>query len=512
MPTYQHPGVYVEETLSPLSSTLVAPGRAVAAFVGENSQGPSTPTLVNSWNQYKTLYGNFSGNQDYLAYAVFTYFQNGGTQAWIVRAAPSDSATAYTELNNRAGSPAALLKLTAISPGDWANTLTVSVADTGTAGAGRFNLFLTLNGTIVERWLDVTTNPGDARYLVAMVNSPVSGSLHVTAANELSSASGYVWSSLDTPAVQSSTPLTGGMQGATAADLVSATEQLESVEGILNVNLPGVSDSSVINPLITWAQHLGHVFLVIDAPGASPGESASSLVSDFAALTSGGSALTSTSYAAIYGPWLNISDPASAVAGAVLSIPPGGAVLGVYAKTDGVSGVAQSPAGTIAGLSGVLSLQANFTDSQSDTLNNASINVIRRFTGYGFLIWGARTLKTGYPDRYITVRRTLQYIRKALIDGLQFAVFRPNDPDLWLLVTDSITQFLMTLVQNRTLAGTTPATSFFVTCDATNNPPSTTGVGELRVDVGVALQSPAEFVVISLGQLQGSGTTVTETL
>lgn len=512
MPTYQRPGVYVEETLSPLSSALASPGLATAAFVGENAQGPSVPTLVSSWSQYKTLYGGFSGNSNFLPYSVYSYFQNGGNQAWVVRAAPGDSVVANVQLNNRAGSPAALLKLTAASAGDWANTLTVDVADTGPTGQGRFNLVLTLNGLTVERWLDVTMNPTDGRYLVAMMNSPVSGSQMVSAINLLSSADGYAWSALDTPAVQTATPLTGGQQGSSAADLVTAAELLESVDGIINLNLPGVSDSSVINPLITWAEGLGTVFLVVDTPSASAGESSATLTTDFTALTSGGSALSPTSYAAVYGPWLNVSDPGSSVSGAVISIPAGGAVLGVFARTDSNSGVAQSPAGTIAGLSGVISLQANFTDAQAATLNNASINLIRKFTGHGFLVWGARTLKTGYPDRYVAVRRTLQYIRKALVDGLQFTVFRPNDQELWTLVTNTIQQFLLGLMQQRTLAGGTPADSFFVVCDATNNPPSTVGVGELHVEVGVALQNPAEFVIITLGQIQGSSTTVTETL
>jgi phage tail sheath protein FI len=42
--------------------------------------------------------------------------------------------------------------------------------------------------------------------------------------------------------------------------------------------------------------------------------------------------------------------------------------------------------------------------------------------------------------------------------------------------------------------------AFFVTCDATNNPPETRMPGELYVDIGLAPVRPAEFVVIRITQ------------
>jgi phage tail sheath protein FI len=46
----------------------------------------------------------------------------------------------------------------------------------------------------------------------------------------------------------------------------------------------------------------------------------------------------------------------------------------------------------------------------------------------------------------------------------------------------------------------TSADAFFVKCDAENNPQDSIASGEVHIEIGVALQYPAEFVVINLSQ------------
>jgi phage tail sheath protein FI len=59
-------------------------------------------------------------------------------------------------------------------------------------------------------------------------------------------------------------------------------------------------------------------------------------------------------------------------------------------------------------------------------------------------------------------------------------------------------------MQTGVLAGTTPDQAYFVTCDSTNNTSTTVAQGVVNVQVGVAVQSPAEFIVIEIGQYSGS--------
>jgi phage tail sheath protein FI len=121
---------------------------------------------------------------------------------------------------------------------------------------------------------------------------------------------------------------------------------------------------------------------------------------------------------------------------------------------------------------------------------------------------GSRTLQPGYSTRYVPVRRSLTYIEKSLTDLTQFAIFEPNDYRLWAQITSTVYNFLSTFWQQGGLSGTTPQSAFFVKCDADINTPTTISNGFVNIQVGVALQSPAEFVIINIGQFNG-GTTVT---
>jgi hypothetical protein len=50
------------------------------------------------------------------------------------------------------------------------------------------------------------------------------------------------------------------------------------------------------------------------------------------------------------------------------------------------------------------------------------------------------------------------------------------------------------------LRGATNAQAFFIKCDAENNSAQQIANGEVHIQVGVALQYPAEFIVIDLSQ------------
>jgi phage tail sheath protein FI len=121
---------------------------------------------------------------------------------------------------------------------------------------------------------------------------------------------------------------------------------------------------------------------------------------------------------------------------------------------------------------------------------------------------GARTLQAGYASMYVPVRRTLIYLEKALVDLTQFAIFEPNDTVLYRSITATVNAFLTNFWSQGGLSGATPGQAFFVLCDSTNNTLATVEAGQVNIQVGVALQRPAEFVVINIGQFDG-GTTVT---
>jgi phage tail sheath protein FI len=98
-------------------------------------------------------------------------------------------------------------------------------------------------------------------------------------------------------------------------------------------------------------------------------------------------------------------------------------------------------------------------------------------------------------------------IQFTLTQLTQFAVFENNNSNLWSRLNAVVTQYLQGIWQQGVLNGDTADQAYFVQCDSGNNTPTTIAAGEVHVQVGVALNSPAEFVVIDINQMAASSTT-----
>lgn len=505
--TYKRPGVYVEETLLQASPADSFPSVAAAAFVGPAYRGPvNIPVKIDSWALFQRYFGGFNGTDQSVAHAVYQYYNNGGSIAYIVRSAGTGAVTATRTLNDRAGSPVPLLTTAAKNPGAWGNLVYVEITDVGITG--RFNMNVRLGGVadqfVVERWTDLTLDPTDSRYAPSLVNSPTSGSIYITITNLFA---GTWVAAVNTPAA-SATPggdvLTTGADG--AAPTTGATGQLwttvgtlSAVDDFITVNVPNVVDTATVNAIITTIESLPAAFLVIDcAPALTPAQAVTAA-----------SAYNVSSYAAMYYPRLTVADPSNTIPGATKLIAPGGPVLGVYSTTDALRGTFRSPAGVTARLNGVVALEYKALDSELDALNVGRVNAIRTIPGAGFCVFGARTLKYNQIDRYISARRTLISIRIALINATRFAAFEPNNDDLWLQLREACGRILLELWQDGGLRGNSAEEAFYVKCDSENNPQSAINNGEVRVEVGVALDTPAEFIILRIGQFD-SGSTVSE--
>jgi phage tail sheath protein FI len=155
-------------------------------------------------------------------------------------------------------------------------------------------------------------------------------------------------------------------------------------------------------------------------------------------------------------------------------------------------------------------LVATLSDAdQGELYATSNVNILRNIPGGGTIINGARTLAKRRPDKYITIRRTLSYLRRVLDDQTQFAVFEPNDDRLWDKIKVSLSSTLTDFWAKGNLKGNTANEAFYITCDASNNTVSSIEDGYVNVEIGVALQYPAEFVVINLTQWAGGSTATT---
>ena len=496
---FQRPGVYVQETLNPIQPIPGVNSQFVTALVGENDRGPvNTPTLVTSWNQYTTTFGSWNSyTSNNLPLAVYMFFSNGGSQLYVTRVANAATA-AVRSLNDRAVSPSATLQVVAKNAGRWGNDLNISI--TNSIETGYFDLTIYSGGTtdanIVETFTQLSMTTSDARYAPLTVN-PLSNYVTI---NDLNSAN---TGSTRNPAVVANQTLTGGATG-NAVGVTEFTAGLAAFDTVLQslvLNLPGQTAANVVNAALSYAEGRDDVFVVIDGVDDVPANQLS-LAATY----------TATSLGAVYYPPLVIADPTlglGATAGRTRTVGAGAAVAGLIASTDASRGVYKAPAGLQARVAGVVSTRA-LTNAQLDSLNAAAapVNAIRFIPGSGHVVMGSRTLKAGYVDKYVPVRRTLIFLRKSLTDLTQFAVFEPNNESLWRRLETTVNSFLTQFWSQGGLRGATPDQAFFVKVDAENNPQYLIDNGEVHIEVGVALQRPAEFVVIKIGQFDG-GTTVT---
>src|SRR5215469_2426349 len=525
MPTLTRPGVYVSTSSFPtyISAT---PGVATACFCGPMNRGPLGPQVINSWRDFCNLYGGFETAYppSPMKLAVFTYFSAGGTSCTVIRTIRLDASgpvTASHVFNDSATTPVggiATLKITADNPGAWGSGTTTNpngglwidiLPGTVKDALGNvltFTIVVKYMGNapqnVVETWQDVTmvpgsTNIGQNNYAPAVINSPYSGSNWISVVDQSSTSAAPI---NNPKATASSVQLTGGTDGSpiTSSDIIT---QLQSGLDTLPdqpfiINMPGMTTAADLGNVIAYAQNRGNGFVVVDCP---PGLSPTGMVS----WVQGASGLPASAQAAVYYPQIQISDPYSANPGVTRLVPPGGFVAGLYVSTDSSRGVAKAPAGLGAVLLGAYGLEYSCTNTDQGNLTQANINAIISVPGSGVVVWGARTLSPYLITRYVPVERSLIYLSTQMVALTKFAVFEPNDYILWNQITSVLTQFLISFWQSEGLQGVSAAQAYYVLCDSSNNPISSIQQGIVNVEVGVALQFPAEFVIISIGQWAG---------
>ena len=175
--------------------------------------------------------------------------------------------------------------------------------------------------------------------------------------------------------------------------------------------------------------------------------------------------------AALYYPWINVFDPGTQLTGTMsdgsLAVPPSGHIAGIYARVDTERGVFKAPANEV--VRGALGVTHALSRADQDGLNPKGVNAIRVLNG-NILVWGARTVggDANGDLKYISVRRTLLFLRESIEQGTQWAVFEPNTPALWAKISRNVTAFLTTVWRSGALFGNTPQEAFFVKCDAEN--------------------------------------------
>ena len=519
-----HPGVYVQEVPGGVRSIEGVP-TSTTIFVGETERGPTTATKIKGVSDYERLFGGYlrhpisSPTRVCMRYAIDSFYRNGGSTAYVLRAVESTAVAASRTYATHTGI------LEASSPGTWGNQLYVLFGPSTDGDTARFRLLVYVydlaagEHQFVEDWDRLSLDGSDENYVVDVLarsayivwNGHADFDLPADFTNETSTftaANPADWDPTTVPAAK--------LAGGTLGEAVFST----SVLGDLLAQLDGIDDAALIvaAPSAWLSSGDGHtgwfgalrtyvdarpkldLFLVGDLPRQA-GDTATQATSDTRTAVL---ALTTSNMAASYWPHLEVADPVGAGRSSSVHIPPSAAVAGLYARTDSRRGVWKAPAGTEATIGGIVGLEHALLDTHQDDLNPIGVNALRVIPGAGTVVWGSRTLRPSSEWRYVPVRRTAMFLRKSIYNGIQWAVFEPNDEDLWASLRATIGAFMNIQFRNGAFAGTSARDAYFVKVDAETTTEADQAAGIVNILVGFAPLRPAEFVVVKLSQKTAS--------
>ncbi len=549
MPEYLAPGVYIEE-IEIGGKPIEGVSTTTAGFIGETDRGPTMPRLITGLEQFLRLYGGFLPDS-YLPYAVEGFFSNGGKRCFICRIVGKNSSPAILEIpahsdksekpkkpskaaaseslkettpdaespqGNSGGNPGKTFSIKTIGPGAWGNRVAIKIeqASLSALNPKLFKLIVIYwkaappepvadptdpdkqrdsnrrEPSLIEVYDNLSPETSSSDYYEKRINN-------ISSLVEVSKTSDAV-----TPPIGGLKFLEGGSDGA-KKDLSDYKGKADAnpgertglsafteVDEISMVCIPNENNfTGLTDEIVKHCELMKDRFAVLQAKQS-------------AGLVSKLMPPLDSKYAAFYYPWIKVMDP---LTNSPKLIPPGGHVVGVYARSDTERGVYKAPANEI--VRGAVGLQFSLTKGEQDILNPRGVNCIRAFRGRGIRVWGARTISSDPIWKHINVRRLFLYIEESIEEGTQWVVFEPNDQRLWARVKQTITDFLTRVWKDGALMGTTPDEAFFVKCDETTMTPDDIDNGRLIILIGIAPVKPAEFVIFRIAQWR-SGSQITE--
>ena len=207
-----------------------------------------------------------------------------------------------------------------------------------------------------------------------------------------------------------------------------------------------------------------------------------------------------SSFAALYYPWIQISDEFTE---SLQWVPPSVRVVSTFAYNDRVAEVWNAPAGLNRGrLFRVQKTERQLNVADRDLLyatGTNAVNPICDFVGDGIVVYGQKTLqrKPSALDR-VNVMRLIIYVTKILATATKYLLFEPNDRLTWTLYTQLVDPLLADIKQRRGLY------EFKVVCDETTNTPSDIDNNTMVAEVWLKPTKVAErlinrFVITSTG-------------
>lgn len=441
---------------------------------GMTEKGSAGAVLVTSLTEFERQLGG-RVSYGFLYDAAEAFFREGGGKMYVSRVFGPAPVTAFVDLNDSV--PAATLRVSAKSPGDWGNLLNVAVI-AGDAG-GEFKLVISHDTDGV-----LETSPSLA---------------DTTAAIAWASTSDYVRASelagTGDPAVVSAQSLATGTDDHTSATdgtWLNALNQFTKDLGPGQVSMPGRTTDTAHTQLLAHAE-ANNRLAIMDAPDTS---STATLKTSASALRT----LDTARYGGLFAPWATIP---GITPGTTRTIPYSAIQAGLMARNDAAGLTANEPAAGIGGVSRfALGLTQSYTDADRNDLADAGVNTA--IMKYGQVrTYGYRTLVNALvDDSWIELSNSRLYMQiAARADAIaERYVFAQIDGRRRKIAQfgGELTGMLVPLYEAGALYGDTPDEAFFVDVGAQVNTDESLSNRQLKAVLSVRMSPFAELVTIEI--------------
>ena len=487
------PGVYIEEISSGVR-TITGVATSIALFIGWAPRGLTDRAVrIASFPDYERAFGGLDRRTP-LGHAVKQFFDNGGSDAYIVRLTGAGAGAASVAISD--------LTVNASSPGLWAGGYNIRITGRPAPDAARFKLEVldtTNNSAVVESFENLSMDNADPRFTESVINDRsnfITVSITGTGTPADNGPAGItLGGGADGTVIAPGTPdFHAALTSTSVFGLGSITDRID----IFNlVCVPGETDPTTIQTLQAQCQ-IRRAFLLVDSP---KDETVANMPAALTNLTN-----SDAPNSAIFYPWVRAPDPLQQ--GALTNFPPCGFVAGIFARTDSSRGVWKAPAGSEATLSGATGLAITMSDAENGQLNpHAASTACARCRSTA--TWcGARArctatttaARSGSTFRCGAWRCSWRRASTAARNGWCSS---PTTSRCGRRSGSTSAPSCRVCSARALSRARTPRQAYFVKCDSETTTQADINLGVVNILVGFAPLKPAEFVVIKIQQIAG---------
>ncbi len=481
------PGISIQTAVRVGPNAATAVETSQAFFVGKAARGPVDQSkLVTSLSEFEAIYGGYA-SYSLLHPTVQSFFEEGGTRAYISRVVGANATTGTKTLTAGGQGGANLITLTANGPGAWSANITVEVVNPGTA-ANTFVIKIYDGGTLIFS----TGNCSTVAQAVGRINSSAAASKRVIAADIAGAA-------VTLPENSAASALSTGddnEETVAVADYVTGLGLFLESFGSGVVACPESSHTTVQTALANHANNNSRVAFLFGSFDDTIAEAKS------AGQTLAASNVNAEHVAYFY-PWVYAP---STVAGVNRLIPPVGYAAAKRAVAHTQVGAHKPGAGLISVAQFVNGVAIDIDKTNGDALDDAFVNAIRVINNT-IRVYGARSLSSDTTNfRYITAQDVVNQVVVEANRSLEDLIFSVIDGrnTVFAAVESKLFAILEPLRANGALFEAFDANGkridfgYSVKCDASLNPTSQLADGLVKAKVGIRVSSVGDKIEVDI--------------